>query len=122
MPVFAVPAERGDIGFYLTGPGTVKLKALFQNCRYQLFPNQFVNARPLVEVMHDMIVVPAASIRRGLRGTFVYIVKGDRMVGVRPVTVDILGRRMTAAVLLVKALGGGRSTSALPPGEDLGKR
>jgi NodT family efflux transporter outer membrane factor (OMF) lipoprotein len=36
--------------------------------------------------------------------------------------VDILGRRMTAAALLIKTLGGGWDASALPSAEDLGRK
>ena len=36
--------------------------------------------------------------------------------------ITILGSRMTAGVLLVKALGGGWSASALPSNDDLKKR
>ena len=68
--------------------GTVKLKALFPNSGNQLFPNQFVNARLLVNILKDVIVVPAAAIQRGPKGTFVYIVKADHTAGVRAVSVS----------------------------------
>ncbi len=67
--------------------GTVRLKALFQNKGNELFPNQFVNARLLVDTLHNVIVVPAAAIQRGPQGTFVFIVKEDRTAGVLPVSV-----------------------------------
>ncbi|MBK5274556.1 MAG: MdtA/MuxA family multidrug efflux RND transporter periplasmic adaptor subunit [Desulfuromonadales bacterium] len=69
--------------------GTVKLKALFPNTQNELFPNQFVNARLLLETMHDAVVVPTAAIQRGAQGTFVYLVKADKTVTVRPVTVGV---------------------------------
>ena len=67
--------------------GTVRLKAVFPNKDNELFPNQFVNARLLVTVMHGAIVVPAPAIQRGPQGTFVYVVKADRTAEVRSVTV-----------------------------------
>ncbi|BCS52026.1 MdtA/MuxA family multidrug efflux RND transporter periplasmic adaptor subunit [Geobacter sp. SVR] len=70
--------------------GTVKLKALFPNLNNELFPNQFVNARLLVETLKDAIVVPAAAIQRGSQGTFVYLLKPDRTVTIRPVTVGVV--------------------------------
>jgi multidrug efflux system membrane fusion protein len=68
--------------------GTVKLKAAFPNKQNELFPNQFVNARLLVDVRRGAIVVPSAAIQRGPQGTFVYLVKEDRTVTVRPVGVS----------------------------------
>ncbi len=67
--------------------GTVRLKAIFANEKNELFPNQFVNARLLVEVKREIIVVPASAIQRGPQGTFVYVVKADRTATVRPVRV-----------------------------------
>ena len=67
--------------------GTVRLKAIFANQKNELFPNQFVNARLLVEVKREIIVVPASAIQRGPQGTFVYVVKADRTATVRPVRV-----------------------------------
>jgi membrane fusion protein, multidrug efflux system len=67
--------------------GTVKLKAQFPNDDFGLFPNQFVNARMLVDVRHGAAVVPAAAVQRGSRGTFVYVVNADSTVSVRTVRV-----------------------------------
>jgi multidrug efflux system membrane fusion protein len=65
--------------------GTVKLKAQFQNDDFSLFPNQFVNVRMLVDVRRGATVVPIAGIQRGTQGTFVYVVKADKTVNVRPI-------------------------------------
>lgn len=67
--------------------GTVKLKAQFANDDYALFPNQFVNARMRVETRHDVVLAPTAAIQRGVQGTYVYAVKPDQTVTVRPVKV-----------------------------------
>jgi len=69
-----------------TTTGTVKLKALFDNTDETLFPNQFVNANVLVDVLHDATLIPTAAIQRGAPGSFVYLVKPDNSVTVRPVT------------------------------------
>jgi multidrug efflux system membrane fusion protein len=66
--------------------GTVRLKAVFENKNNELFPNQFVNARLLVDVRRNAVIVPAAAIQRGPQGTFAYLVRPDRTVETRPVT------------------------------------
>jgi multidrug efflux system membrane fusion protein len=66
--------------------GTLKLKAQFPNDHESLFPNQFVNIRLLVDVLHDTTVVPTAAIQRGAPGTFVYLIKPDLTVSAQPVT------------------------------------
>jgi multidrug efflux system membrane fusion protein len=70
-----------------SGTGTVRLKALFENKDRQLFPNQFVNARLLVEVRRGAVIVPAAAIQQGPKGTFVFLVTAGRTASVRPVSV-----------------------------------
>lgn len=67
--------------------GTVRLKAQFPNENGDLFPNQFVNARLLADTRHDATLVPTAAIQRGVQGTYVYVVKQDKTVSVRPVKV-----------------------------------
>ncbi len=54
--------------------GTVKLRAMFDNSKEELFPAQFVNIRLQVDTLHNQIVVPTAAIDRGASGTFVYVV------------------------------------------------
>jgi len=66
--------------------GTTRLKAIFPNDDDVLFPNQFVNARLLLEVRKGAVIVPLAGIQRGPQGTFVYLVKPDHTVDVRQVT------------------------------------
>jgi len=68
-----------------TTTGTVKLRAIFDNEQENLFPNQFVNIRLLVDTLHDADIVPNSAIQRGAPGTFVYIVKPDNTVAVQKV-------------------------------------
>ena len=67
--------------------GTVRLKALFPNTDSALFPNQFVNARLLVDTLRAVVLVPAAAVQRSPQATFVYVVKPDDTVEMRPVEV-----------------------------------
>jgi multidrug efflux system membrane fusion protein len=67
--------------------GTVRLKAVFPNKDRELFPNQFVNARLLLDIKRGTIVVPTAALQRSPQGTFVYLVRPDQTVTMRPVTV-----------------------------------
>ena len=66
--------------------GTVKLKAIFENADNALFPNQFVNIHLLVDVAQDAVIIPVAAIQQGPQGNFVFVVKEDNTVTVRPVT------------------------------------
>ncbi len=66
--------------------GTVKLKAQFSNEDNQLFANQFVNIRMLVDTRQNATVVPTAAVQRGTPGTFVYAVdKETKVVSIRRV-------------------------------------
>lgn len=65
--------------------GTLRLKAVFENQDNLLFPNQFVNARLLIETLHDAIVVPTAAVQRGPNWVFVYVVQPDETVELRKV-------------------------------------
>jgi membrane fusion protein, multidrug efflux system len=66
--------------------GTVRLRATFDNKNEGLFPNQFVNARLLVEEKRGVTLLSAAAIQRSTNSTFVYLVKPDSTVTVRNVT------------------------------------
>jgi multidrug efflux system membrane fusion protein len=67
--------------------GTLKLRALFDNKDNALFPNQFVNTCLLVEEKRGVTLIPTATIQRNSQMTYVYLVKPDSTVTVRPITV-----------------------------------
>lgn len=69
--------------------GTIKVKAEFDNAKGVLFPNQFVNARMVLEERTDVVVVPTASVLQGSKGTFVYRVNSDDTVSRVPVEVGL---------------------------------
>ena len=67
--------------------GTARFKAEFPNEDSSLFPNQFVNARLLVDTKRGIVIAPAAAIQRSPQGAFVYVVKQeDNTVEMRNVT------------------------------------
>jgi multidrug efflux system membrane fusion protein len=84
--------------------GTVRLKAVFENKDNALFPNQFVNASLLINVLRGTVIVPAAAIQRGSQGTFVYVVRPDRTAEVRPVTI---GEIQSGSAAMSKGLSAG---------------
>lgn len=65
--------------------GTVKLKAVFANEDYALFPNQFVNIRMLLHTLRHATVIPGAAIQHGSNGDFVYVVQADKTVALRQI-------------------------------------
>lgn len=76
--------------------GTVKLRAIFQNEDSSLFPNQFVNARLLVDTEHGATLIPTAAIQRNAQGPFVYIVKPDQSASLQTITVGTADGDVTA--------------------------
>jgi len=81
-----------------TSTGTVKLRAMFPNDKDELFPQQFVNARLLVDTLKDAIVVPTAAIQLGAPGSYVYVVNSDSTVSVRVVKTGPSDGQRTAIV------------------------
>jgi multidrug efflux system membrane fusion protein len=70
-----------------TTTGTLKLRAIFTNPDEMLYPNQFVNARLLVNTMTDALRIPVPAVQRGEPGTFVYLINANNTVSVRPIKV-----------------------------------
>jgi len=63
--------------------GTVRAKSRFANDDNALFPQEFVNVRLLVNTLRDAIVVPAAAVRHGPNGDYVYVIAPDSTVHIR---------------------------------------
>lgn len=85
--------------------GTVKLRAMFDNSKEELFPDQFVNIDLKVDTLHNQVVVPTAAIGRGAQGTFVYVVDTQtHRVSIQPVA---LGQTNGDHVAITKGLKAG---------------
>lgn len=69
-----------------TTTGTLRMKAEFANRDRALFPNQFVNVRVSIDTIEGAVVIPGAAVQRGAPGTFVYVVRADRTVALRRVS------------------------------------
>jgi membrane fusion protein, multidrug efflux system len=69
--------------------GTVRLKAEFSNDDLALYPNQFVNARLLVDTLHQAVLAPTAALQRSPQSTYVWAVKRDGIVDMRTVEVQL---------------------------------
>ena len=67
-----------------TTTGTVKLKSEFANGDSTLFPNQFVNVHLHLERIGNALTIPSAAVQRGAPGLYVYVVKPDNTVQIRP--------------------------------------
>ena len=73
--------------------GTIKLKAVFTNDDEALFPNQFVNARLLVDTLEDATLLANMVIQRNADSSFVYLIKPDKTgtnqtVAIQTITID----------------------------------
>jgi len=69
-----------------TTTGTYKLKAVFDNAKNELFPNQFVNVHLLVDTRKSVVRVPTTAILRGPQGTYVFAVGADSTVKIHIVS------------------------------------
>jgi multidrug efflux system membrane fusion protein len=67
--------------------GTIKLKAQFGNGNRRLWPGQFVNVALTLSTQGDAVVVPSEAVQVGPQGEYVFVLKPDNRVEVRPVTI-----------------------------------
>src|SRR5262249_44612824 len=67
--------------------GTIKVKGTFPNEDRRLWPGQFVNVSVMLTSDPKAIVVPSPAVQTGQQGTFVFVVKPDQTVELRPVNV-----------------------------------
>jgi membrane fusion protein, multidrug efflux system len=79
-----------------TTTGTVRFRAEFANKDLALFPNQFVNARLLVQMLKNVTLVPTPAIQHNGTADFVYVVKPDNTVAVQNVTALTTNEQDTA--------------------------
>jgi multidrug efflux system membrane fusion protein len=82
--------------------GTLRLRATVPNTDDALFPNQFVNARMLVQDKRGVTLIPNAAVQRNAQATFVYVVKPDQSVAIRNVTLGTVDDERSEVVMGVR--------------------
>ena len=86
------PAAVGRIAFVDNAvdenSGTIRVKGTFPNTDRRLWPGQFVNVVVTLTTDPKAIVVPSVAVQSGQQGTYVFVVKPDQTVEMRPVTVN----------------------------------
>jgi multidrug efflux system membrane fusion protein len=106
----AAVQDRGDLTFVdntvdMT-TGTIKLKGTFPNTDRRLWPGQFVNVVLRLTTRPNALVVPNQAVQSGQDGPFVFLVKEDRTVAVRPV---VTGPRVDQDLVIESGLEEGET-------------
>ncbi len=90
-PQGAAKTENGILTFVDNAvdatTGTITLKAKYDNRDGVLWPGQFVNVAVTLAERPASVVIPAQAVQTGQRGQFVFVVKSDNGVEMRPVTI-----------------------------------
>jgi membrane fusion protein, multidrug efflux system len=82
--------------------GTLRLRATVPNTDDALFPNQFVNARMLVQDKRGVTLIPNAAVQRNAQATFVYVVNPDQSVAIRNVTLGTVDDERSEVVMGIR--------------------
>jgi multidrug efflux system membrane fusion protein len=102
--------ESGTISFLdnavNAATGTIKLKGVFANNARRLWPGQFVDVVMTLASKENAVVVPTQAIQTGQQGQFIYVVKPDKTVEMRPVTV---GAELAGESIIDKGLASGET-------------
>ena len=85
------------------GTGTVNLRATIRNQDHHFWPGQFVNVE-LILTTAKAVLIPSQATQISQKGPFVYVIKDDATVDLRPVT---LGQRQGADVVVTNGLATG---------------
>ena len=86
--------------------GTIKVKAVFPNANYALWPGQFATTQLLVGATEGALIVPSAAVQHGQGRLYVYVIKEDKTAEAR--TVEI-GRDDGVVAIIAKGLEEGQT-------------
>jgi multidrug efflux system membrane fusion protein len=67
--------------------GTIMVRGTFQNQDRRLWPGQYANVTVTLGSDANAIVIPTAAVQTGQQGPFVFVMKDDKTVDMRPVKV-----------------------------------
>jgi membrane fusion protein, multidrug efflux system len=88
-PDAKIPPRTGDLYFIDTavqpGSGTVKARGVTPNPDRALWPSEFVRVRFILDMLKDARLVPSQAVQISQSGPFVFVMKQDNTVDLRPV-------------------------------------
>jgi multidrug efflux system membrane fusion protein len=86
----SITPRLGDLYFIdkavQPGSGTVKVRGVTPNPDRGLWPSEFVLVRFILDTLKDATLVPTQAVQISQAGPFVFVVKSDNTVELRPVT------------------------------------
>jgi multidrug efflux system membrane fusion protein len=84
-----IPPRIGDLYFIdnavQPGSGTVKARGVTPNPNHALWPSEFVRVRFILDTLKEAELVPSQAVQISQKGPFVFVVKPDNTVDLRPV-------------------------------------
>src|SRR5204863_5253950 len=89
LPDGTISPRVGDLYFIdnavQPGSGTVKARGVTPNPDRALWPSEFVQVRFILDVLKNAMLVPSQAVQVSQSGPFVFVVKPDNTVDLRPV-------------------------------------
>jgi membrane fusion protein, multidrug efflux system len=102
--------EKGELTFVDNAidrtTGTITLKGTFANTRKRLWPGQYVDVILTLEDIPDAVTIPTGAIEQGPEGQYVYVVKMDGTVDMRPV---VPGLALGEETMIARGLSAGET-------------
>ena len=100
--------EQGEVAYIENAvdpaTNTLAVRATFANPQNRLWPGQFVDVMVTLRTEPQALVAPAAAVQTGQKGEYVFVIKDDSTVDMRPVTVD---RTVGSEVVIAKGVAAG---------------
>jgi len=105
-----IPPRLGDLYFIdnavQPGSGTVKARGVTPNPDHAFWPSEFVRVRFILDTIKDARLVPQQAVQISQNGPFIFVLKPDNTVDLRPVKP---GQRQDGDLMVVE--------SGIEPGE-----
>jgi multidrug efflux system membrane fusion protein len=100
--------EKGELTFVDNAvnraTGMITLKGTFANREKRLWPGQFVNVVLTLDMEPNVIMVPSQAVETGQTGQYVFVVKSDDTVDMRPV---VTGATIRGEMAILKGVQAG---------------
>src|SRR6184192_1315030 len=104
LPDGSITPRTGDLYFIdnavQPGSGTVKARAVTPNPDRALWPSEFVRVRFILDTIKDARLVPSQAVQISQSGPFVFVMKPDNTVDLRPVKP---GQRQDGDLMVVES-------------------